>query len=398
MARNYRSIGRGVGIETNNDSYSYRVHFTLKGNHLERVLVIPVSKANNGVAKNIKAAIDLHASKNEIAAINQFLKVPIRSAHAGTLQEELRDYLERVRAHYPHSTAAAYNRACNQLLKHLGGYTLQGLAEDPLPIYAMIESWETLTLKTIRNYLGPLRQVFARAVIKQQISRDPLAGFKPSHLVRGKQSDYLIDPYTESELVGLINAAGPWSSYFQAAGYTGLRPSELMGLEWPDVDLIKDQIAIERAVVERQVKGPKTAGSRRLIDLSAVARAAFETQRAATQLAGERVFIDPATGANLVDYETVNKALKSICKRAGIRYRPSEQFRHTYATNRLSTGANLHDIAEQMGHRKRNGQVSIEMILKHYGTYIRQADGMTGSFGTRTPPGLDLQAVESKEK
>lgn len=35
-------------------------------------------------------------------------------------------------------------------------------------------------------------------------------------------------------------------------------------------------------------------------------------------------------------------------------------------------GNNLYAIADQLGHRNKNGQVSIEMIFKHYGTYIKQ--------------------------
>jgi len=46
------------------------------------------------------------------------------------------------------------------------------------------------------------------------------------------------------------------------------------------------------------------------------------------------------------------------------------------------SGANLYDVAEQMGHKKKNGQVNIEILIKHYGTYIEQTAGLDeGTYG-----------------
>ncbi|WP_349289958.1 tyrosine-type recombinase/integrase [Legionella micdadei] len=47
---------------------------------------------------------------------------------------------------------------------------------------------------------------------------------------------------------------------FQFAFFTGLRTSELIALEWGDVDLAHGIINIVRAVVKKQIKGTKACG------------------------------------------------------------------------------------------------------------------------------------------
>jgi len=60
-------------------------------------------------------------------------------------------------------------------------------------------------------------------------------------------------------------------------------------------------------------------------------------------------------------------------KRAGLRYRPPRQTRHTYASLSLSAGENPMFVATQMGHRDWG------MIRKRYGRWIPATDTGAGS-------------------
>jgi integrase len=63
--------------------------------------------------------------------------------------------------------------------------------------------------------------------------------------------------------------------------HAGLRRSELLGLEWEDVNLQRRQIAVRRAVISKYVDTPKS-GHGRVIDLSAELTAALERHLAAS--------------------------------------------------------------------------------------------------------------------
>lgn len=391
MGSEYRQIIRGLG-ELNG---SYRVHFTLGGRTFQKVLKLPVSRLNDRNAINIKTAIDVHATAGEMEIINTFLKKPVRTVtNPDRIDRAITAWLDKIKSSKPHSTHNTYKRAGEICIKHLGHHTLQGLSENPAPIFEMIESMENLTLKTVRNYLGPLRAIFSRAYTRRQIKHNPFADFSPSDLIHGARSAYRIDPFDEREIALLIEHGREWSNYIQFNAYTGLRPSEMMGLEWADIDISTRTALVQRAVVTRAEKDTKTEGSTRRIKLLPLAEQALTAQKEVTLLQGGKVFINPVTGMAITDYEEINNAMQVICRRAKIRYRPAGQLRHSYASNRLMSGANLYDVADQMGHRNRKGQVSIEMVIKHYGTYIEQVAGLTGSYGTCAESEIELQAID----
>lgn len=47
-------------------------------------------------------------------------------------------------------------------------------------------------------------------------------------------------------------------------------------------------------------------------------------------------------------------------------YRNPYQVRHTYASSRLTAGANPWYLAEQLGHE------TVEMVYRHYGRFIKE--------------------------
>ena len=170
----------------------------------------------------------------------------------------------------------------------------------------------------------------------------------------------------------------------------------MMGQERLDFDMGKREFVVQRAVVEKHEKGTKTLFSKRTIRMLDMAVEAYERQLQIAPLNNGKLWLHPCSNEPIIVYEHVNNALKTICKKADVRYRPSKQLRHSYASNRIMSGANLYDVAEQMGHKKKNGQVSIEMLMKHYATYIKQAAGLEcGSYGkTVSKSHVPLQGIE----
>ena len=218
-----RKLAPGLQVKSYHSKQVYHIHFMFQKKAYRRDISsdkLPVSKENDKVAKGLKSQFRLHDKRNELAEINKWLASPIKGRrNPNQLSNALKDHLDRFKKSgkewYPvkkqiDQCLEAFVSEDSGQEESLRNYTIQELAENPGPIFERIEGWEHLTLKTVRNYLGPMRAVFNRAYIKRQIITNPFANFNPSDLIDGKQSSYQIDPYSESELLEIIAVALKW--------------------------------------------------------------------------------------------------------------------------------------------------------------------------------------------
>lgn len=83
-------------------------------------------------------------------------------------------------------------------------------------------------------------------------------------------------------------------NYFQTAFYTGLRPSELAGLKWANVDFIGNTIKIDEALVSvgdhAHKQTTKTNAGARIIELAPKAVEALKHQQKLTRFSKGHVF------------------------------------------------------------------------------------------------------------
>lgn len=99
---------------------------------------------------------------------------------------------------------------------------------------------------------------------------------------------------------------GQAANLVQFALWTVLRTSELVALGWGDVDWIRGEIMITKAMTQASkvvAEIPKTASGRRAVKLLRPAMAALKAQKAHTYLAGEEVFQNPRTLKRWPDQE-----------------------------------------------------------------------------------------------
>jgi integrase len=116
-----------------------------------------------------------------------------------------------------------------------------------------------------------------------------------------------------------------------------LRTSELIALEWEDIDLTHGLFNVVRAVVKKQIKGTKTIAGKRQVMLLPPAIETLKTQMKFTFKLDKRVFHNPRTNQPWeTDHQIRRTAWVHTIKRAGIRYRNPYQTRHTYASMMLS--------------------------------------------------------------
>ena len=223
------------------------------------------------------------------------------------------------------------------------------------------------TTKTRNNAVSPLRMVFEYAMGEKYIVDNPAVGIK--HM---KSEGPNPDPFSLAETRKILEWLGKngheqTRNYFWYAFFSGLRTSELIALQWPKVDFHGNSVRVDSAQVLTKVKKTKTEHARD-VELNGEAKAALLAQKKHTYLAGAHVFLNPNTGNPYYNHQAPWLALRACLKSLGIRHRPAYNTRHSYATMLLMAGSNPFWVSKQLGH------ASLEMTLKVYSKWIKNAD------------------------
>lgn len=225
--------------------------------------------------------------------------------------------------------------------------------------------------KSCNNYLIPLRGLFAMHYTGPRTLHNPMIGIKNMATVK-KRPDPLTAIERDKVLADLdARCDARVAAYFRFAFFTGMRPEELIALQWGDVDWNNGAVRVQRV---RTFRGSERDGTKtnveRDVDLVAPALAALQAMKPWTQLKpGGDIFESPITGAAWHDERSQRDTFwKPSLRRAGVRYRTSYKTRHTYATTMLMAGLKPAYIAQQLGH-------SLQVLLSTYARWIPGADG-----------------------
>ncbi|HEX7641964.1 MAG TPA: site-specific integrase [Burkholderiaceae bacterium] len=372
---------RGITIREHANVKSIQIEFAYKGVRCRESLRLEPTAANIKYAEGLRVEIARKITDGVFVYTEYFPESPkaVQFGHAPakrTMGELLRSHLTG----YEHavangqmspSTLYGYRKVINgHLLPKFDKVLLRDLSPS------MLREWIGglgITAKSARNVITPLRSVLDDALNDEMIPYNPLDKIALKKLLTRTsiKSTYEVDPFDAAEKDAILAAAsGQARNLFQFAFWSGLRTSELIALEWGDIDWIHGTVRVQRAVVVKTEKGTKTEAGTRDVLLLPLAREALLAQKEFTFLEGKRIFHNPKHGK---PWETDGQIRKScwqrILKKAGVRYRNPYQTRHTYASTLLSANENPWWVAKQMGH------VDVEMVFRHYGRWIPSKRG-----------------------
>jgi len=369
----------GVTIRTySSGKKSIQIAFQHNGTQCRETLKgITANPQGERYAANLKAEIENAIVRGTFSYSDYFPESPRAKRLGGgkslaTIGDLLEDWLIDIERTHPHSTYRSYRKSCQAHLVPMFG-DIVATELSPQHIREWIRG-RSGTIKSIRNDLIPLRAILDTALNDDVIEKNPLDKIKVAKLVSRKQakSGYAVDPLSESEVTAVLKAAAEEEplirNLFQFAFYSGLRTSELFGVQWSDWDQRNGVVKIQRAVVERKVKETKTKAGTREVILLPMALAALESQQEITGKQHKEIFVRPLNRGAFIDYSHMERPWKRILKAAGVRYRNQYQTRHTYASQLLSGGENPLFVATQMGHK------TTEMITKHYARWVEQGE------------------------
>lgn len=379
MGRERKEISppRGVTVRKHKNVESLQIDFTWRARRYREAIALPPTAANFRFADGLRREILGKIAMGTFVYGDYFPNSPhaIKSGGATIsvmLEAMLTDCKRAVdnKAMSP-STLDGYRKIIRgQLIPQFGAIRVTDLTA------AQIKAWikaKNVTAKTAKNLLTPLRMVLDDALNDEVIQANPIDKLALGRLLarNAKPSAYVVDPFTPEEVAAILaTATGQARNLFQFAFATGLRTSELIALRWDDVDLAGGVVHVRRAVVVGVEKTTKTTAGTRSVRLSVQGIAALKQQREHTILRGARVF-------SVDDDQQIRKGLwQPILRAAGVRYRNPYQTRHTFASTLLSRGENPWFVAEQMGHE------NVEMIFKHYGKWLPEANARHAKNGT----------------
>ena len=376
-------MGRdGRGVRAASDS-SIEITFQYQGARCRERIALKPTAANLKRAEQHKVAIELAISEGTFDYAATFPNSPratkfIPPAQLMKVGPYLQHWLKRKKAQLKASTAAHYRRQIEgKLIPMFGDVLLHELAKRH--VKAELALYE-VSNKTLANLQSCLRAALDDAVEDEILDSNPLAGWNYRRKDELKEDDD-VDPFTVEEQEAIIGALPrELQAQVRFAFWTGLRPSELIALEWGDIDWLAGEIRIVRAKTREatEPETPKTTSGKRTIKLLAPAREALLQQKAATFLAGRHIFLSPLTGKPWVAADEVRKHLwLPAMKKAGVRYRRPYQTRHTYASMLLSAGEHPMWVAKQMGHK------DWTMIARIYGRWMPSADENAGDKAVR---------------
>lgn len=364
MGEQSKKISRGVRIRAYQSGIeSIEIEFSYRGVRCREILssLNPARTADRKYATNLKAEIESRIERGTFVYTDYFpgsarARLFGLAATRMTVSQAQQELIKDLQlAGLEETTIASYQKSAKRIDALIGTIALSDL--QPADIRNMLRT-RRVSRKTWNNDLLPLRRALKRAVADSLILVSPLERVDLNELVP-KHTKPGPDPFTIEEIEAIVSTAAGYCDRFhnliEFACFSGLRPEELAGLQWQDVDLKNNQVTISGAamlsIASTAIKKPKTSAGHRVVDLLDRARDALVRQRSLTFFRGQNVFCRANSLEPFRTYEQLRQRWTTILKRAGVRHRPLNQTRHTYASHQLSSGLNPLYVASQMGHR-----------------------------------------------
>lgn len=314
------------------------------------------------------------------------------------LEQWMRDYAE---SHVSKRTFDGYRGNLDRyLLPNLGAISLEKLTPRH------VQDMESKLIRgggTEGTPLSPRTVVQAHRVLSKALNdavklgivgRNVAAAVEPPRATKyeAKTLDWTQAKAFVDQIVDSLQQA-----LFLLAIQTGLRRSELLGLQWGDVDLSTKTLSVRRALVKlpsggTELKVPKN-GPGRVVDLPQESAETLKVHREGNgRNSGNGNFVFCHSDGSSIDPDLVSKWFRQTAmRRAGLTGVRLHDLRHTHASMMLSGGIHLKIISERLGHSSMStiGDLYSHVLTSNTGEAVRlfESEWANGN-GKFRPTGL----------
>ncbi|GAU08425.1 tyrosine-type recombinase/integrase [Desulfoplanes formicivorans] len=245
-------------------------------------------------------------------------------------------------------TVDGYKIILKQLNKVFGNMILMDIATEKILEYRTDVAMEQ-TVITSNRRLFVCKQVFARALKEGAIPEDPAASIRYLNESKHKRNKYL----SPQQLNKLLSACGrTYGKHYLPAmvllgAEHGCSKQEILDLRWDDIDLENNLITFYRT---------KNGMERTMKMMPRMKKALLKWQKHLAHLRKRRnlVNIDASLVFGHVDgtrRKDFRNAWRKACLIAELKDFHFHDLRHTFASNIITSGGDLKDVKEMLGHR-----------------------------------------------
>ena len=215
---------------------------------------------------------------------------------------------------------------------------------------------EGYSFSTIKKQLELLRASLRKAVKLKLIPENPAEDISmPSKNMIKKPREVLAYNEKEQKKLQKYIEEHPDVDAILCVAFmieTGLRAGEALALRWSAVDTDKHKCHVCATVVNPHLPSkayvqetPKTDSSIRTVPLNVRATTIVNTMK--HRASSEFVF---GKDNKRLEYPTLIRAIKKMCRETGVPYRGAHVFRHTFATNCYYKGVDVKILSKLLGH------------------------------------------------
>jgi len=268
------------------------------------------------------------------------------------LEKLFTDYLKYSKTNHSPSTQKRYRAIIDNFNRFISSYPyitkISQLNPKLLEDYKAFRVEEEASNKTINMELKTIRAILALAKTWGYTKDNPTDG------VRFMKITNHIAPrfFTEAECKKLLTTCNEWEyPIFYTLLNTGMRKSELLNLEWDDIDFNRKKIKLR----VKDDWSPKTSERQIPINESLVG----VLKELETKKKGRYVFHDKG---QQIENNRLRKRLMSLTKRCGFPDATKlHTLRHTFASHLVMKGVDLPTVKKLMGH----SDIQTTMIYSH---------------------------------
>lgn len=213
-----------------------------------------------------------------------------------------------------------------------------------------IDEWQNKIFKkysttTIKRCKTILSMIFDKAIANEIITMNPVKYATKFNVSHNKQ-----EPYTIEEMQSIMkNTTGWFQTFMYLAFTTGMRPGELLGLKWSDIDFDRGVINLQRSISKGIVTTDTyTKNHNRLVIVPKLVLDMVQK----LDNSYEFIFVN-SSGKHFYESKSISKGyLEPFCKDFGVEYKGLKVTRHTYVSFMRNGGVSQDFILDIVGHSK----------------------------------------------
>jgi integrase len=229
-----------------------------------------------------------------------------------------------------------------------------------------VEEWlHTLPLANgtrakLRNLMSA---IYNHGIRWEWFTRNPI-----QHVRQSAKRERVPDVLTAEEIGALLaELEQPYRCMIFVAASTGLRVSELLGLQWADINFDSGTINLSRGIVRQHVGEMKTEASRKPLPLSEGLAEVLKDWREQSPYnqPGNWLFASPDKHGKQPYWpnSAMEKHIRPAAERAGIKKRVGwHTFRHSFATLLKANGEDVKTVQECLRHA--NSRITLDVYTQ----------------------------------